>query len=218
MKIQIAPSILSADRKNLRKDTLSVVPPATLLHIDIMDGIFVPNTTFTVSEIEALNLPIEYDIHLMVDRPDKYWIIAYAAIPQVRTIIIHTESKGVIEKHIALIKKLGKKVGLSLKPKTSVKTLIPYLERIDQVLVMSVEPGKGGQLFMHDMLAKITYLRNQQPSLDIAIDGGINDTTIIDAAKAGANIFVTGSYLFKQKNRKKTFELLEKKAKTNYPH
>lgn len=214
--IEIAPSILSADRKRLREDILTVVPYADVLHVDIMDGKFVPATTFSAREIASLDLEILYDVHLMVKDPEKKWIPAFAKIPQVRTIIFHVEAVKDASSCISLIRDSGKQPGISLKPKTAIKELEPYLDDIAQVLVMTVEPGKGGQSFMPDMLSKISSLREHHPNLDVAIDGGINDRTIIESAKAGANIFITGSYLFSQKDRKKTIQILRKHAQQGW--
>ena len=214
--IEIAPSILSADVHHLREDALTTVPYADVLHIDIMDGKFVPNTTFSPNAIASLNLDILYDVHLMVQKPAQKWIPAFAKIPQVRTIIFHIEAVKDAQQCMSQIRSLGKQPGISLKPKTPLKAIEPYLEDLSQVLVMTVEPGKGGQAFMPEMLLKVRAVRDGHPGLDISIDGGINDETIKDAANAGANIFVTGSYLFSQKDRKKTILHLRKIAERHY--
>jgi ribulose-phosphate 3-epimerase len=213
MKIEIAPSILSADKKKLQEEVKEIEPYADLLHVDVMDGKFVPPTTFEPEEIKAIKTTLSKDVHLMVSNPltegyiDSY-IGAGAAI-----ITIHEECDDSIEECIQYLRDNRIKVGLSIKPKTQVKEILNFISQIDMVLVMSVEPGYGGQKFMPEVLPKIKELRDIRDDLIIEVDGGINKDTIRKVAEAGANIFVAGSAIFGQKDRKKAIQELREKCK-----
>jgi ribulose-phosphate 3-epimerase len=207
MNIKIAPSILSADKHNLQKEVKDVEAYADLLHIDIMDGKFVQPTTFLASEISKIHSKLEKDVHLMVVDPEKSYIDDYAKAGA-SIITIHAEACKDIPKTIEKIRSLGIKVGLSINPPTPVEKILPYLEKIDMALIMSVNPGWGGQKFIHEVLEKIKTIRKLKPNLDIEIDGGINKETIREAVAAGANIIVAGSSVFNHKDRKKAIEEL----------
>ncbi|MGL5972207.1 MAG: ribulose-phosphate 3-epimerase [Oscillospiraceae bacterium] len=204
--IKVSPSILSADFANLESQCNDVIlNGADMLHIDVMDGHFVPNITIGAPVLKSLKNKIPnviYDVHLMIESPLTYvdeFIKAGADI-----ITFHLEVDEDIDNIISKIKSKNKKVGISLKPKTDIEKVYKYLEKIDMVLIMTVEPGFGGQSFMEETLIKIKKLRKkiQEDSLkvDIEVDGGINDKTCQLVKDAGANILVAGSYIFSSDN------------------
>ncbi len=206
----IAPSILSADFSRLMEEISDVdTGGSDWIHVDVMDGHFVPNLTIGPPVIrwikKTTKLPL--DVHLMIDEPIK-------TIKEYRNagadyITVHVEACQNVEKTLSEIKALGAKVGISLRPKTDVKKLEPFLKAVDLILVMTVEPGFGGQEFMPEMIKKVEYLRPRFSGL-ISVDGGINLETALLATKAGANVFVAGSAIFKQSNRKEFIGKLRK--------
>jgi len=206
MKIKIAPSILSADFGNLNKDIASVDKYCDLIHVDVMDGHFVPNITIGAPVVAKMKSKRPLDVHLMIENPEKYiedFVKAGANI-----ITVHSEASKNLKNLLKKIRSFGVKAGVSIKPKTPVSNIKNILECLDMVLIMTVEPGFGGQEFMEDMMEKVKQLRKMKPKLDIEVDGGINDKTSKIAVKAGANVLVAGSYIFKAKNRKKAVESL----------
>ncbi|NCW63916.1 MAG: ribulose-phosphate 3-epimerase [Betaproteobacteria bacterium] len=215
-KIQISPSILSADFSQLGNEIKRLEEGgADLIHVDVMDGHFVPNLTIGPPVIKALkkNCSIKFDVHLMISPVHKY-IDAYADAGA-DIITIHPEATDDLSSSIKKIKDLGKKVGVSLNPETKVGIIKDYLEQIDLVLIMSVNPGFGGQKFMPEVLDKIKELKNiqkeQNIDFDIEIDGGINFENSKIAIEAGANILVSGTTIFKSNNGdiKKNIDLLK---------
>ena len=215
-KIQISPSILSADFSQLGNEIKRLEEGgADLIHIDVMDGHFVPNLTIGPSVIKALkkNCSLKFDVHLMISPVHEY-IQAYSDAGA-DIITIHPEATKDLSASILKIKNLGKKVGVSLNPKTKVDIIKNYLNQIDLVLIMSVNPGFGGQKFMPEVLGKIKELKNFQKKLnidfDIEIDGGINFENSKIAIEAGANILVSGTTIFKSNNGdiKKNIDLLK---------
>ena len=214
-KIQISPSILSADFSQLGNEIKRLEKAgADLIHVDVMDGHFVPNLTIGPPVIKALKkyCTIKFDVHLMISPVHKY-IEVYAEAGS-DIITIHPETTDDLSASISKIKKFKKKVGLSLNPETKVDVIKNYLNQIDLVLIMSVNPGFGGQKFMPEVLDKIKELKNiqkiQNIDFDIEIDGGINFENSKIAVKAGANILVSGTTIFKSNNGniKKNLDLL----------
>lgn len=209
--MKVAPSILTADFTNL-KDELESIKTADYIHLDIMDGHFVPNISFgpAISEKIHENTDLALDVHLMVWQP-LFWIPKFA-FKRTKYITIHIESDDVKES-IKAIKELQIGVGLSIKPSTPVSKLNPFLKHADLILVMTVEPGFGGQSFMEDQLTKVKELvkYREKNKLDfvIEVDGGINDETIDACREAGVDIVVAGSYIFNMKNRKEGIESLK---------
>ena len=204
-KIQISPSILSADFSQLGAEIERLENGgADLIHIDVMDGHFVPNLTIGPPIIKALkkNCKIKFDVHLMISPVHKY-IEAYSNAGA-DIITIHPEATDDLSASINKIKELKKKVGISLNPETKVDVIKNHLSQIDLVLIMSVNPGFGGQKFMPEVLEKIKELKNiqkkQNIDFDIEIDGGINFENSRIAIKAGANILVSGTTGFKSNN------------------
>ena len=217
-KIQISPSILSADFSQLSNEIKRLEDGgADMIHVDVMDGHFVPNLTIGPPVIKSLkkHSSILFDVHLMISPVHKY-IKAYADAGA-DIITIHPEATDDINSSISLIKELNKKVGVSLNPKTRVDVIIEHLSKIDLVLIMSVNPGFGGQKFMPEVLSKIEELKQLRTTknldFDIEIDGGINFENSKMAIRAGANILVSGTTIFESNNGdvKKNIELLKSK-------
>lgn len=199
--IQIAPSILSADFANLEKEVCAMKNAgAHLIHVDVMDGHFVPNISLGLPVLQSLRKKTDMllDVHLMISDPQAY--APRFADAGADMIVFHLESGCNPQTVIDLIKEKGKKCGISLKPNTPAQAVFPYLSQLDMVLIMTVEPGFGGQKFMEDMCPKIRAVRAECSRLglstDIEVDGGIDVPTIGKAAAAGANVFVAGSALF----------------------
>ena len=217
-KIQISPSILSADFSQLGNEIKRLEEGgADMIHVDVMDGHFVPNLTVGPPVIKALRkqCSIKFDVHLMISPVHKY-IDAYADAGA-DIITIHPEATDNLEESISKIKSLNKKVGVSLNPESEIELITNYLEKIDLVLIMSVNPGFGGQKFMPEVLDKVKRLKNikskNNMNFDIEIDGGINFDNCQSAIEAGANILVSGTSLFKINNGdiKKNINLLKLK-------
>ena len=216
-KIQIAPSILSADFTQLGTEIRAVDSAgADIIHIDVMDGMFVPNITIGPLVVEAVRRVTEkeIDVHLMIVDPDRY-LESFAAAGA-DWITVHVEACSHLHRTIARIKELGKKAGAVLNPATSLSTLDYVLEDLDLVMLMSVNPGFGGQSFIPSTLAKIWQLRQRIDSMELSVgievDGGISGHIIAGVAEAGANIFVAGSAVFSSDNYEKTISLLKKQA------
>ena len=208
--LQISPSILSADFSRLEREVADVeAGGAHMLHIDVMDGHFVPNISFGACVVSSLR-PLFFDVHLMISDP-----LAYApsfAKAGADMITFHYESDADARKTIDVIRGLGLKVGMAVKPGTDVSVLEPFLPQLDLALVMTVEPGFGGQKFMPQMMPKVEYLRRwaqkTHDSLWIQVDGGIDAVTAGTAAAAGADVLVAGSAVFGAADRQDAIEAI----------
>lgn len=206
--MQIAPSLLAADFTRLGEEVRRVAE-ADYLHLDIMDGHFVPNISFGHELVAALRplTELSFDVHLMLEHPLSY-------IPQflqagADDITFHVECSDSIQETLDAIHQGGAKAGLVLKPGTPVEALWPWLDQIDMVLVMTVEPGFGGQKFMADMMEKVHRIRERAPGLPIQVDGGVNRETIATCAAAGVDICVAGTAVFRAENPSEAIRMLQ---------
>ncbi|MBU9672112.1 ribulose-phosphate 3-epimerase [Planococcus sp. CP5-4] len=213
--IKIAPSILAADFAKLGQEVQEVEKAgADWIHIDVMDGHFVPNITMGPIVVSALRplteLPL--DVHLMIENPDRY--IEDFAKAGADYITVHVEACPHLHRTIQLIRSFGVKPGVVLNPHTPIETIQHVLEDIDLVLFMTVNPGFGGQKFIHSVVPKVAALsqliNEKGLSVDIQIDGGINEETIVPCAQAGANIFVAGSAIFGKQDRTQALQAIKK--------
>jgi len=199
-EIKLSISILNADFKKINTEIAEIEEFAEMIHLDAMDGTFVPNKTFDADFVSTIKTKLPLDCHLMIENPENE-IDAYAKAGA-SIINFHFEAVNNPKEIIDKIHSLNCKAGLSIKPATSVSEIKSLLDSLDLVLVMGVEPGFGGQKFMDSCIPKIKELRDLKPELDIEVDGGINKGTLKTAKTAGANVFVVGSAIFDSADRK----------------
>lgn len=214
MDIKISPSMLASDFANLESELKKCeTGGADLIHLDVMDGHFVPNISIGAPVIAAMKkvCKVPFDVHLMIS--DPYFYIDDFVKAGADIITFHVECDSDIDKTIDKIIAGGSKAALAVKPNTDIEAVYPYLDSLSMVLVMTVEPGFGGQSFMESTMPKIEKLRAKCPELDIQVDGGINTETVKIAGKAGANVMVAGSAVFNSENPKETIRLLKQNAK-----
>ncbi len=202
--LKIAPSILSADQDRLQDEINEVEKYSDLLQVDVMDNIFVPNITPQAELLKKFNTKVPLDIHLMVKEPSeeyiKTFIIANKKL-KINNITVHYEACSNLKKTLGFIKKNNIRAAVAINPKTPLYKIKGILDNIDMVLIMTVEPGFSGQKFLEECMEKVKELRKLNPNMDIEVDGGINDKTAPIAVKAGANILVVSSFIFKSKDK-----------------
>lgn len=211
--IKISPSVLACDFSKLGEEVESIrIAGAEMAHLDVMDGMFVTNISFGLPVIQSLrkHTSIFFDVHLMIEKPERYierFIDAGADL-----VTFHIEATDVPDECIEMIKKRGKKAAVSVKPNTPIEAIYPYLDRCDMILVMTVEPGYGGQALIPECIEKVRKLKAEIDrrglDVDIQVDGGVNEKNAKDVKNAGANILVAGSAVFKYEDRKAAIDAL----------
>lgn len=200
--IKIAPSILSADFANLERD-IQKIAAADYVHVDVMDGVFVPNISIGIPVLQSIRKVTDMflDVHLMITEPIRYVEQFCDAGADLVTVHVEADTAENIHKAIDAIHAKGKKAGIVLKPKTPAEAVLPYLEKVELILVMTVEPGFGGQKFMADMMPKVSAIRKlideKNPACELEVDGGVAPDTCKTCIEAGANVLVAGSAVYK---------------------
>ncbi len=198
--VKLAPSILSADFKRINEEIREIEAYSDFIHVDIMDGIFVPPTTVDAKFVKMIRTKIPLDVHLMVHEPSAKYIQEFIEAGAA-SITIHQEACKNPEKQIKYIRGKGVNAAISIKPSSPLEKIKKYIPMVDMALIMTVEPGWAGQKFIGAAMLKVSELRGIAPDLDIEVDGGINPMTARVAYDAGANVFVAGSAIFGHKNR-----------------
>ncbi len=206
--IKIAPSILSADFCRLGEDVADVrTAGADWLHVDVMDGIFVPNISIGMPVVKSLSRSADMflDVHLMIDRPSRYAAAFCEAGADLVNFHVESDTEEKLLQSIKTVREYGKKTGVTIKPNTPAEAVLPFLEQCDLVLVMTVEPGFGGQSFMSEQLPKIRRVRDLidrlQPACELEVDGGVDQNTASLCVQAGASVLVAGSAVFGKTDR-----------------
>ena len=204
--IKIAPSILSADFAHLARD-IAAISSADYVHVDVMDGLFVPNISIGIPVVKSIRptttLPL--DIHLMIDRPVRYAERFCQAGADIVTVHVEADTQENTLEALRIIRACGKKPAICVKPKTPAEAVLPFIGLVDLILVMTVEPGFGGQSFMADMMPKVqairAYIDEKNPGCELEVDGGVNAQTAKLCTAAGANVLVAGSAFFKAEDK-----------------
>ena len=200
--IKISPSILASDFANLERE-IRRIASADYVHVDVMDGLFVPNITIGIPVVASIRKKTEMplDVHLMIDRPVRYVEDFCTAGADIVTVHVEADTEENTRKALEIVHSCGKKAGVVLKPKTPAEAVLPFLEQCDMVLVMTVEPGFGGQSFMADMMPKLKQIRTwiDEKGLDceLEVDGGVDQVTCKTVIENGANVLVAGSAVYK---------------------
>lgn len=210
LPLLIAPSILSADFGKINDEIASIAMESDLIHVDIMDGHFVPNITFGPGQVGKMRSKKPFDVHLMIEDPDKYlkdfadgvMKAVGAELYKESYLVVHQETTKHLHRTIQAIKALGMKAGVALNPATPWDTIEGVLDDVDMILCMTVNPGFGGQKFIESVMPKVTKIRELRPNLFIEVDGGINAETARVSREAGANVLVAGQYVFGAPDRK----------------
>ena len=200
--IKIAPSILSADFANLERD-IQKISTADYVHVDVMDGLFVPNISIGIPVVQSIRptttLPL--DVHLMIDRPVRYVEQFCDAGADIVTVHVEADSEDGTHEALRRIHAKGKKAGIVLKPKTPASAALPFINEVEMILIMTVEPGFGGQKFMADMMPKVQevrrYIDAMNPQCELEVDGGVDPKTAPICIHSGANVLVAGSAVYK---------------------
>ena len=215
MKISISPSILSADFANIASE-LETISNADYIHVDVMDNHFVPNLTIGLPVVKRIQevSKVPLDVHLMIENPDV-WAVEYAKL-KVSSVTFHAEAAKDIRGTIQACREQGSKVAIAIKPRTNLEEYLEFLPDLDMILIMTVEPGFGGQELIEDVLIKVSkcreYINLNNLSTSIQVDGGITRSNIAAVARAGADCFVAGSAVFSASDRNKEIQLLRELA------
>ena len=215
--IKVSPSILAADFVNLERDIRSLAPTgADYVHIDVMDGLFVPNISIGLPVLSAIRkiTDMTLDVHLMIDRPVRYVERFCDAGADILTVHLEADTPENTLDAIRRIRARGVRPAVCIKPKTPAEAVLPYLELVDLILVMTVEPGFGGQSFMEDMMPKVQKIRawigEKNPVCELEVDGGVNEQTARICTAAGADVLVAGSAFFKAQDKKAFVEAVKR--------